>query len=184
EFEAVPPFREDVSAGAKPVPWPALFSAAGLDIGRFHPVEPTWIPRAYANERAAWEGPLPKAPEQTLRVEAAAHHGAPVFFKTVGPGAPVKPSTISAAPAPRTFWRNFADIVALLVLFGALLLARGNLRAGRGDRRGAGRLFIFSMTVLFVAWVISARHYASWQTEGNHLFNFIAFALLSTGRAW
>ena len=40
------------------------------------------------------------------------------------------------------------------------------------------------MTVLLVAWIISARHYGSWQIETNHLFSFIAFALLSTGRAW
>ena len=184
DFEAVPPFREDPSASAKPVPWPALFAAAGLDMGRFQPVEPTWVPRAYASERAAWEGPLPKAPDQKLRVEAAAHRGAPVFFKVVGPWAPVQPSTTSAAPAAGRFWRTLADVVAMLVLVGALLLARANLRAGRGDRRGAGRLFVFTMTVLFVAWLISARHYGSFQIEGSQFFDFVAYALLSTGRAW
>jgi len=184
EFEGVPPWREQPSATPAPAPWPKLFSAAGLEIERFRSVEPTWVPREYATERAAWEGPLPTAPAQTLRVEAAAHRGVPVFFKTIGPWAPVQPATVSAGTPPRTFWRALSDVMGTAVIFGALLLARVNWKAGRGDRRGAGRLFALEMAVLTVAWIIGARHYASFPIEMNTLYTFVAFSLLTTGRAW
>ena len=52
--------------------WRVLFSAAGLDIATFKPVEPAWVPPVFADERRAWEGPMPEHPDQTFRVEAAA----------------------------------------------------------------------------------------------------------------
>ena len=50
--------RGSDAAPASPAPWPALFTAAGLDINTFHRgAAAAGVPRPYATERRAWEGP-------------------------------------------------------------------------------------------------------------------------------
>src|SRR5262249_3182632 len=63
EFRIVPP-QHDPSKDPSPTPkWDAVFRAAGLDQGRFTPVDPEWSPKDFADTRAAWEGPLADAPD-------------------------------------------------------------------------------------------------------------------------
>ena len=69
-------------------------------------------------------------------------------------------------------------------MLAALLLARRNLRAGRGDTRGAWRLFSVAMTVTTISWLISGKHYAWAQIENERLHLFIAQALMATGPLW
>ncbi len=186
EFEAVPP-RGDApeSAGtAKAEPWPALFSAAGLSMAQFQPVEPIWLPRAYANQRAAWEGLLREGSSMKVRVEASAYRGQPVYFKITGPWSPPPVAAQTSSATSRGFWQLAANVLGSVLLLAVLVLARGNLRAGRGDRRGAGRIFFFTMTVWFAAWLISARHYSTFQIEDDRFFEFAAHALLNTAIAW
>ncbi len=40
------------------------------------------------------------------------------------------------------------------------------------------------MTVLFAAWIVSARHYASLQIENERLFEFVAHAIAQRGTTW
>jgi hypothetical protein len=182
-FEAVPPRGESAEAGSTPPPWPALFTAAGLDIGKFRSVEPQIVPRAFATERLAWEGPNPAAPDATLHVEAAAHRGRAVAFRVTGPGEPIVPRTTPPGAQVRN-WRVAANVTATVVILATLLLARRNLRAGRGDRRGAWRLFCVAMTAFAAAWIVSAKHYTSPQIENDRLGLFIAQAVLNAGTTW
>jgi serine/threonine protein kinase len=183
EFEAVPPRADDASAGAKPAPWPALFEAAGLDMTLFHPVSPILLPRNFGTDRAAWEGPLAGVDSAKLHVEATAHRGAAVSFRATGPWEPIVPR--AAPPVGRSsIWGQISNALGTLVLFAVLLLARSNLRAGRGDRRGAARLFVFALAAMVLSWIVSARHYASLQIEDDRLFEFLAHALLTTGIIW
>ena len=71
-----------------------------------------------------------------------------------------------------------------VLLLETVLLARSNLRAGRGDRRGAARIVFFTMAVWIVAWVIGARHYSTFQLEDDRFFEFLAHALLNTAIGW
>ncbi len=187
EFEAVPP-RGDapLEAGktAKPAPWPALFAAAGLSLPQFQQVEPVWLPRAYATERAAWEGPLRDGSSMKVRVEAAAYRGQTVYFKITGPWSPAPVASQTSSPTPRRLWQVVANVMGSVLLLGTVLLARSNLRAGRGDRRGAARIVFFTMAVWIVAWVISARHYSTFQLEDDRFFEFLAHALLNTAIGW
>jgi tRNA A-37 threonylcarbamoyl transferase component Bud32 len=179
-LEAVPPLSDDLKSPAKPAPWPELFAAAGFDMTRFRSVEPVWIPRAYANERAAWEGTLRGFPDVNMRVEAAAHNGLPVFFRTFGPWTPPE-----QPPTPsRGFWQNAPNIMGDILLIGTLVLARKNLRAGRGDRRGAARLFFFGTFVWIASWLIGARHYRSFVVEDSRFFDFLENTLINTGILW
>ena len=84
EFQALSPQVDD-GVTAPPPDWTPLFDYAGLSRSAFHEVTPRWLPRNQADVRAAWEGPFPDMPGMTLRVEAAAYHGQPVFFNVIAP---------------------------------------------------------------------------------------------------
>ena len=60
---------------------------------------PQWTPRSYADQRAAWEGPMPGWPEQKLRLEAAAYRGRIVSFQTINPW--TQPRQMREAPRSR-----------------------------------------------------------------------------------
>ena len=181
-FEAVPPGGDVDATASKPAPWTALFTAAGLDINAFRPVTPQLVPRAFATERAAWEGPQPGVDGGVLHVEAAAHRGLPVGFRVTGPGEPIVPRTTPYFQ--RRGWRSLVNATATLLILSTLLLARRNLRAGRGDRRGAWRLFCVAMSALVLAWIISAKHYTALNIENDRLLEFIAHALTNAGTTW
>ncbi len=76
--------RVRLTTPAPPVDWNTLFVAAGLQYDRFTPSQSQFLPPFYADERRAWEGPLPDRPEHTIRIEAAAANGQPVYFALAG----------------------------------------------------------------------------------------------------
>jgi serine/threonine protein kinase len=182
-FEAVPPGGDTDGAASKPAPWAALFTAAGLDINAFRPVPPQLVPRTFATERAAWEGPQPGVDGAVLHVEASAYRGLPVGFRVTGPGEPIVPRTTPPF-GQRRGWRLLVNATATLLILSTLLLARRNLRAGRGDRRGAWRIFCTAMSALVLAWIVSAKHYTALQFENERLLAFIAHALTNAGTTW
>src|SRR3977135_3613584 len=112
--------------------------APGLDWSLCRPCEPRWSPRTYADVRAAWEGPHPERPGLTMRVEAASCRGRPVSFLWIGPWS--RPSRDPEGLAEPPAGNFVGGVLLLLCVLGGAVLARHNLRAGRGDRRGAFRL--------------------------------------------
>lgn len=132
---AVPP-QVETPAGAVASPdWAGLFSAAGLDFSKWPPAEPAWTPPVYSDVRAAWTGSLAERPGVPMRIEAAAYRGKPVYFDLIGPWTRpgrMQPYRLTAG--------ELAFLVTGMVLFLSMLgigamLARRNLRLGRGDRR-------------------------------------------------
>ena len=155
----VPPELERESAPAPETDWGYLFRQAGLDLNRFTPVDPRWTPRNYAGVRAAWEGPHPELPGVKMRVEAASYRGRPVSFRWIGPW--TRPSRDPQAHAVEEAGSLVFEALLLFFLLGGALVARHNLRAGRGDKRGAIRIGA-AVTLLQVAmWVLGAHHVAS-----------------------
>ena len=78
-------------------------------------------------------------PDVTARIEAAGYRGRAIFFSVIPPW--TRPARMSDE-APTRISRAFsagAVVVAFSLLAAAALLARRNLRSGRGDRRGAFR---------------------------------------------
>src|SRR5579862_8965373 len=75
-FESIPPQQ---AAGAAPPPpdWNPFFAAAGLDPARFQTAPPEWAPAMACDNRAAWIGAWPGAPEIPVRIEAASWRGQP-----------------------------------------------------------------------------------------------------------
>ncbi|HET7840807.1 MAG TPA: serine/threonine-protein kinase, partial [Terriglobia bacterium] len=159
-FEAVPPQVEESKAPAPAPDWGALFSAAGLDITAFGPAEPKWAPAGWGDARGAWEGTIPARPDMPLRVEAAAFRGRPIYFQLIWPW--TRPTRMQEFTP--TLQDRITEAIGLVLLgavvLAGLLLARRNLRLGRGDRRGAFRLALLVFTIIYLAWALMANHVA------------------------
>ena len=185
EFHAVPPQLEEPPPSPAPrVDWGPLFQFAGLNRSEFQSVEPRWTPQTHSDERAAWEGPVPGWPDQKLRVEAAAYRGRAVFFQLVNPW--TQPGLMRET-LPSTAQRVIQSIIAgavLIVLGGALLVARHNLRKGRGDRRGAVRFSAVILVVMFLTWVLGATHIPVVNIELGRIFDGTGWALFCAGVSW
>lgn len=157
-FYAVPPQRERES-GPSPAPdWAPLFAEARLDLSKLRPVEPRWTPPLYCDARAAWEGSWPRRPEITLRVEAAAYRGRPVWFEIVNPWTrPEREQVFPFTPGQRGMQAFYVLVMVALVAVGGLLAYR-NIRLGRGDRRGAFRLALVLATLGVASWALRSHH--------------------------
>ncbi len=182
-FESVPPERDDSRGPFAEPDWTALFVEAGLDADRFRRVEPLWSPPAYADARVAWEGTYPGVDGPAIRVEAAAYHGMPTFFRILDPWTrPTQAEVVEENP-----WGRFADAVSLAmtvgVFLGSALIARRNVRLGRGDRRAAARLAIFVLAVLLLGWLFTAHHVLAWSETANFCAN-LAFNLFISCLVW
>ncbi len=158
-FEAIPAQRQPSPLRPAPVDWTPLFQLAGLDQSTMQPADPVWAFLAASDTRAAWTGKWPDS-GRPLRVEGAAFGGRPVAFMLVNEWQ--KPWRM----ADETSGETTAYVVLLLgativILVGAALLARKNIREGRGDRRGAARLAAYMTGVLLALWVCQVHVSAS-----------------------
>src|SRR5262249_11273844 len=157
---------------------------AGLELAKFKQVEPRWTPPNFAEARAAWEGQSPDHADIPLRIEAAAYHGQPVYFRVIAPWD--KPTRqVEAQLKARDRVGIFIIATILLVVFvGAALLARRNLRLGRGDRQGAFKLALFVFVVTLLGLLIGADHVPTLGGELPILYQAISSALFSGLVLW
>jgi serine/threonine-protein kinase len=185
-FEGVPP---QTVAPQEPAPahfdWSRLFAEAGLDPSSFRQVESVWVPPHPFDERVAWEGTYPGQPEAaTVRVEAAAFRGRPVYYQLIDPWN--QPTRQAQTPQPAGVRILQAVIVVLffVILCGAGLLARHNLHLGRGDRRGALRLAGFVLLTTMGSWLISTHHVPVLGDEFANFVMALASCSLLSGMLW
>ena len=184
DFAAVAPQVDTASTPATSADWAPLFEAAALPMAEFRRVDSQWTPRVYADERAAWEGPVPGQPQTKIRVEAASYRGKPVSFQIIGPWTIPSRMTQQARTPTERLLAVAGGSILLVLLCGTAVLARHNLRVGRGDRRGGARLSLFVLSVSMLAWAVGARHVADLSLEINQLLINLAFAMLSGGLLW
>ena len=182
-FLRVPP-QVNKSAVPAPTPeWTLPFTTAGLDISRFTPTESQWNPPNFSDVRAAWQGVYPDHPEIPLRVEAAAYQGRPTYFALIGPWE--QPAL--EKPKPTSIGRRISTtafvLMMLSTLVGGVIVARHNLRLGRGDRRGAFRLALFIMVVGGVAW-LTHRHVTEIRAEFFAFLDDLSFTLYRAAVTW
>ena len=165
-FEAVPPQRESGEAAPPPPDWPMLFREAGLDDRRFAPAAPEWLSPQPFDARGEWTGALPWSPERQARVAAAAFRGKPVYFEVLGPWS-IPTRMVERAPGDTA--RRVADFAGAAVfaalLVATLVFARRNLRAGRGDRRGAAMLAAAGFSLELYCWAWRAHHVSGFAGE-------------------
>ena len=184
QFVAVPPTIDAV--GAHPATnWNALFDAAGIPRETFRETAPGRIPSVFADERKAWEGPLPERPDLQVRIDAAAYAGRVVYFSITGPWN--QAAAAGQAVAPSRFNVVISELSTLIMpalMIAGAILARANVKAGRGDRRGAFRAAAALFVMLICAWVMGNRHVASLGGEIDKLLMAIAEALLNGAILW
>ena len=184
DLEVLPP-EVDKPAGIPQTPdWSILFREAGLDPVKWTAAEPTWTPMGYADTRAAWQGTFPERPEIAMRVEAAAYRGKPVFWRLIGPWAtPSRTAPEPSSTGPKASEILGVSLIAVFVIGGALI-ARRNLRRGRGDRHGAGRLAFSVFALMAIAWIFSEHHVPAASGEFYLIIMFAGSALLISSLLW
>jgi serine/threonine-protein kinase len=158
-FVAVPPQISELTSPPGSPDWSVLFAAAGLDAAQFKSAPPKWLAPFPFDSRAAWDGSSPEASGVPIRVEAAAFQGKPVYFEMLGPWSrPERMQEAQTASSRIASASVFAVVV--LVLCAGGLMARRNLRLGRGDRAGAFRAsgVIFALSV--TTWILAGHHVA------------------------
>jgi predicted Ser/Thr protein kinase len=182
-FQAIPPQKENTrTPSGSGFDWNVLFAAAGLDPTQFQKAEPTWNSLASSDTRLAWTGTWPGT-TRSLRVEAAALHGKPVFFSLIGDW--TKPDRMTS-PEDSTNKKvsQIVGIALLLALFlGAIRLARRNYRQGRGDRDGAFRLAALMFALEVLLWLCRSHLVAGVATLGL-LVIAVSTGLFVSGTTW
>src|SRR5204862_6269539 len=136
QFSMVPPQLEDSKDESAPpttMSWNVFFDVSGLDAGAFKSVPPRWVPNSYADERRAWEGPMPGRPDITLRADAASYRGQPAFFQIAGPWSRTQRQT-QEVPQGRAAIRFLQFLIVFGLSVGTCVLAWNNYKTGRGDR--------------------------------------------------
>ena len=187
-FVAVPPQREppvDPNSIANVAPdWSVPFREAGLDIANFKSVPSTSIPLHAYDARAAWDGPDPAHQNLNTHVEAAAFRGKLIYFETIYPwDLPTRQEQPPESRFPKAL--TFLLIAIYLVaLFGSLMLARRNLRLGRGDRRGASRVALVYFTVGMLFWLFVEHHNGLPVREFDLFYRHLAMAVLDATLLW
>ena len=180
-FKAVPPAVDGSKAAATPFDWSAFFDSAGLDPAALTPARPERNPLLDCDGRYAWEGFYPDQPDIPIRVEAGAYRGKAAYFEIVTPWRMRQMTT--AERAGRSTFDLFLLVSLLVLMIGGSLLARRNMRLGRGDRRGASRLTVFVFISYLLWWVLSAHHVPTFG-ELWLFFNFLGFSLVVCGLVW
>jgi serine/threonine-protein kinase len=171
-FLRVVPPQVDEGAKERPEPaWPLLFEAAGLELDAFASVEPTWVPKDFCDARAAWEGFYPTEPEMPIRIEAGAFRGRLSSFEIIEPWRKPERMEQHLESLPGKAVGVIFTTIFIAIMAGAILLARRNLRLGRGDRRGASRLALFAIALGLVEWVLIASHAPNFFAEFAQLMD-------------
>jgi predicted Ser/Thr protein kinase len=182
EFQVVPPQVAGTTTPQNvPADWSTLFAEAGLDIRLYKEIESQWTPPFFADERKAWEGTHIDHTEFPVRIEAAAFQGKPVYFKVVSPWDKPARQNGTASVGLTGIILAVAFFSVLLV---ALIVARYNLKVGRGDTRGAFKLAVFVFSVITLARLIDAYHVPELGGEVWIFFQSVSLALFISAFTW
>ena len=183
-FVGVPPQREPSGVENVKPDWSVAFREAGLDMANFKEVASTSVPLHAYDTRAAWDGFDPAHPELKTHVEAAAFRGKPVYFETIYPWD--QPMRQEQTPESGRIRALIFIVIAiyLVVLIGSALVARKNLKLGRGDRRGATRLALLFLIVRMLYWLFMEHHNGLADYEFSLFLVHLAFAVFVAGFLW
>ena len=185
-FATVPPAKEPPPASRSPFDWTPALQAAGFDPGKLRTVTPEWSVRVDTDERGGWEGTYPGQPDLKMRIEAASYHGRLVHLNVFTPWAAPPQGRIPKPPLIVTVSNVVFQVLLVVAMVAALILARRSLRRGRADRTGALRVSLFT----FICWLAAslllwAEHSLSVATElRSVVLPVVADALLPAAMIW
>jgi hypothetical protein len=146
--DSLPAATPPDSSRAGLAPFGPFLAAAGLDTTKLVAARPRRLPAVHAERTAAWRDPGGSA---AARAAEAGAVGARVVHFALTDSAHSTAEIIRPRPGPNADGSLADWFNSLFFAFGAtaatVFLARRNLVAGRGDRRGATRLAIFVLVV-------------------------------------
>jgi serine/threonine-protein kinase len=182
-FRAVPPDLDEPAPSAAKLDWEPVFREADLDLRRFAPTPPRSVPTTPFDSRAEWEGTSARHPDTPLHVTAAGYRGKLVYFAIAGPWErPFRKEMPFRTLGPTV--GTVMSIVVFTLLAAAVVLARRNLRLGRGDPRGALRIATYVFLASMVAFLLRAHHVPDVPREGNLLSTGLGVALFAAVFVW
>jgi Protein kinase domain len=174
--------RRGATSGSK-IEWAVLFAEAGLDQREFVSAEPDRTPLVPHDTRLAWNhGSSVSGP---FRVTAATLDGNAVQFDAANSDAHAdalrRPLSLGYGSPVADFalWTLIISVFAV-----GTVLARYNLRSGRGDRQGARRLATFVASLGVLAGILRAHHVPVAVEEITFLLGATGWALAWAGLTW
>ena len=173
EFSGVPPRVDEPVAASGEFDWAGVFKEAGFDISAFQETEPQVTPPQAFDQRRAFSGMYPEAPDIQIRVEAFAYRGKLVYLQIVEPWTQLAPVQ---GGAPGFLWAGLVIYFGILLL--SILLTVRNIRAGRSNLKGTIRVVAFIFAARMIVWAFATHHVAS----GGEINLFISG--LQSGLYW
>ena len=185
QFLRAPEAQNPTSAS---VDWKPFFAAAGLNSSALEASSTPWVAPVDHDGKQAWTGQLPRDERLAVDVHAAAFAGKPVFFDVA-----IHPRDAAARPraasAAATATEQFTGVVGFAIVFiagliVAAIVARRNIRLGRGDRAAARRVGMIVFAATFLAGLLSADHTSDAAGEWGLLVGIAGNSLYQAGSFW
>jgi hypothetical protein len=179
-FAVVPPELEEPGPRAVGPDWSHFISESGIDPVSLRPVWPKWRSPVDSDQKVAWLALYPEQPNVPVRVEAASHHGRPVWFAVIPPWQRADRITHAGAPAASRIAQMVTAVVGFFAVWGPIYLAQRNVRRSRGDRKGAFRLAIFMTSLVLITRAFRVDHVSDITGE-NEIFQEVLSEAALTG---
>lgn len=176
EMVAIPSESNLQSGISKQTDWETVFKEAGLKIQDFEESSSKAIPPVFADERRSWTGTLADHKDIPIRIEAAALHGAPVYFQVITPW----DADWSAQGEINIGFRIrliLGILITLIGFGGGSLLAYRHYVLGRGDSKGAFKISVFVFLSLSIGFAINATHFPALEPEVAVLIQIFSLAI-------
>ena len=178
----------DEPVSAQPIDWPAVLTNAGYSAAALVPAAPSRVPPVFADTRVAFTGALPELPDVPIRIEAGSAGGRVTSFRVFAPWSPLPGAGVAPAATGNSATALISSIATVLVVPGmmlaAALVARQNVRKGRGDRAGAMRLGAAAVTISIATWLFEAHHVFIAGIELSRFFGAMGRALFDASILW
>ena len=184
EFLAVPPQEEAPRSDSLTPDWKPALEAAGLEASTLTESRPMRNPLINCDGQIAWEGAYPGQPEVPIRVEGCSYGERVAWFAVLPPWS--RP-TLMQPVEPRTLdWVMIviAVIVCAALMGAALIMARRNLRLGRGDPRGAMRFALYLFALILAYLVLRIDHVPVLLSEIALLVTCVQLAMFYAVITW
>ena len=187
EFRAVPQQIDTSQENSRETDWSAMYVAAQLAPQCLKAARSTWNPPIYADAKAAWEGVFPAQPDIPIRIESAAYRGRVVYFTVIDPWTRSTSSVQSGSVTNINTTRSASvatSAVLMVLMTAAVLVARRNVRLGRGDPKGASRLALYVLLLGALSFVMGASHVSGTVEEFGLFLSALASYLLYAAVFW
>ncbi len=172
EFSAVPPQMEETPGDAAPADPVSVFRALGFPLESFSASTPRYTPETAFDTRQAWTGAHPGLEGVKVTVEVASWRGKVTDVSLIWPWTRPGRMTEEATSSQERWGQGLSLLMLAIGVGAAVLLARRNLRAGRGDRPGALRVAAAMFALGLLSWLFTMHFVLSFALTTYAIYHF------------